>query len=92
MKSLAQRSLRKGRESFPTLRGSKAAKQTTEAPALSYRALPQDEQNKLDVAPAASPRSDWNLRLDTTWLERVNAYNAAYSNKSFHTRDVHLPE
>lgn len=91
VKSRAARSERKGRDSLPTLRGHKAAKQS-EAPALSYRELPADVQAELDVSPQASPRSDWKLRLESSWLDRVNAYNAAYGEKSTRQRAVNRPE
>jgi len=48
-----------------------------EMPELSYRAIPEQQQGELDVRPALTPRSDWELGLTTSWLERVNAYRTA---------------
>jgi hypothetical protein len=83
--SKARRTQRKGRSVLPTLRGNKAIKQA-DAPALSYRELTEDAQTDLSITPANSPRSDWTLRLETSWLDRVTAYNAAYSSKSYRVR------
>jgi len=58
-----------------SIRGGVAAKADGfELPELSYRSLPEDTQEEFDVAPPTSPRSDRELQLTTTWLERVNAY------------------
>ena len=40
-------------------------------------------QQEFDVRPSSTLRStDAVLDLESTWLERINAYNAAYSSKS----------
>ena len=85
VKSKAARDQRKGRKELPAIRGNKSTKQA-DLPELSYRDLPQEVQSEFSVAPANSPRSDWNLTLETTWLDRINAYNAAYSKKSYRPR------
>ncbi len=46
-----------------------------EVPALSYRALPSDVQQEFNVLPTLSPRSTTTLLLQTTWLQRIDAYN-----------------
>jgi hypothetical protein len=48
----------------------------TDAPAISYRALPSKEQDELKVTPTTSLRSTHPLTLTTSWLDRVNAYRA----------------
>lgn len=63
--------LREGRR-VPAIRASADAK--AEIPPLTYRPLIADAQNELNVKPLKSPRSGLNLRLTTTWLQRVNAY------------------
>ena len=46
-------------------------------PALSYRSLPTAEQTKFDVTPTQSSRyTGRNLTLLSSWLDRVNAYQA----------------
>jgi len=58
-----------------SIRGGVAAKADEfELPELSYRPLPEDTQEAFDVVPLTSPRSDRELQLTTTRLERVNAY------------------
>jgi hypothetical protein len=80
----AIRAPRKGREFTPAIRGagSKALAKQAELPELSYRALTTEVQQELNVNPATSPRSDYVLTLESSWLDRVNAYNAAYNKKS----------
>ena len=59
----------------------------SEAPALTYRALPSDVQSELNVKPLSSPRGTRGLRLETSWLERISAYRAALeSNKGAFSR------
>ncbi len=53
-----------------------------EPPALSYRSLPETQQNALKQTPGTSLRSERSLTLDTTWLARINAYNALFSTNS----------
>jgi len=79
------RSLRPGREEVPGIRGKSFTKQD-ELPELSYRNLTSEVQTELSVRPTASSRSDKALTLETTWLERVNAYNAAFSKKTIQER------
>ncbi len=85
LKSKADRALRKGRTVLPTIRDRKTTKQT-EVPAISYRALTESAQADLSVTPSATPRSDWELSLESSWLDRVNEYNAAYNKKSYTVR------
>lgn len=75
---------RKSRDFTPSIRktGPKSTTKQTELPELSYRPLTTEVQTELDVNPVNSPRGGQALSLESTWLERVNAYNAAYSNKS----------
>lgn len=61
----------------PAIRNLDPAK--AEAPALSYRTLPNDIRTELNVKPATSPRATRALRLDTSWLQRVDAYQSALS-------------
>ncbi len=56
------------------IRKNDAAK--AEIPNISYRTLIQSVKDELTVKPAKSPRSDRNLTLTTTWLQRVDAYRA----------------
>jgi hypothetical protein len=65
------RHLRSGR-SVPAIRKSGDAK--VDIPPLSYRPLITDAQNELNVKPTTSPRSNLELLLNTTWLQRINAY------------------
>lgn len=85
IKGKSQRSLRKGRDHVPAIREKKVLKQD-EVPELSYRTLTAEVQGALNVRPTQTPRSDTKLTLESTWLERVNAYNAAYAKKSVNTR------
>jgi hypothetical protein len=81
----AVRAPRKGRDHTPAIRNKGLANFAKQAdlPELSYRALPAEVQSEFDVRPASTPRgSGAVLSLESTWLERVNAYNAAYSKKS----------
>lgn len=75
---------RKGRDFTPAIRKSspKVGTKQTDLPELSYRPLTTEVQTELDVNPVNSPRGGQALSLESTWLERVNAYNAAYSKKS----------
>jgi len=61
----------------PAIRGKSTTKQT-ELPELSYRPLPSDVQQQFTVTPTTSGRSEDALELQSTWLERINAYNDAY--------------
>ncbi len=85
VKSKARRSERKGRTSLPAIRGKNTTKQA-DVPALSYRTLTETAQTNLSVTPTDTPRSDWKLSLESSWLDRVNAYNAAYGSKSYQPR------
>lgn len=62
---------------IPAIRNQNAAK--TDVPALSYRPLIPQAQSGLNVMPLLSPRSDRQLQVPGTWLDRVNAYLAALS-------------
>jgi hypothetical protein len=73
---------RNGRESVPGIRGKNTNKQSGELPELSYRPLVDAVKGELNVRPDTSSRSDKALTLQTTWLDRINAYNAAYATKS----------
>ena len=53
-----------------------AAPADFEPPALSYRPLIADVEAELRTAPEKSPRSERELTLETTWLERVQSYRA----------------
>lgn len=75
------RAPRKGRAHNPAIRGT-GVNFKADLPELSYRSLTADVQSELNVKPATTPRSETALTLESSWLERVNAYNAAYSNKS----------
>lgn len=59
-----------------SLRGGKYAKQDQHE--ISYRPLPTEVTSQLSVRPEASARGNRELRLTTTWLERINEYNAQY--------------
>lgn len=54
------------------------AAQKAEAPALSYRALPNDVRGNLNVSPEVSPRAKAPLGLNSTWLERIDAYLGSF--------------
>jgi len=60
-----------------TLKAQTSARVKCEVPELSYRPLEGQAPDEFDEAPATSPRSNRQLTLTTTWLERVNAYLAA---------------
>ena len=77
---------RAGRGHVPAIRGKNVAKQSGDLPELSYRTLTAEVQTELSVRPEASARSDKPLTLESTWLERVNAYNAAYSKQATQDR------
>jgi hypothetical protein len=65
---------RKPREGgTPAIRRNPAQKQQ-DVPALSYRALRSDVSQELNVRPEVSPRVKKPLALQSTWLERVDAY------------------
>lgn len=85
VKSLEKRALRKGRSVLPTLRNRITTKQS-ETPELSYRTLTDEVRTALNVNPSLSPRSDWELRLEDSWVQRIDAYNNAYSKKSYRAR------
>lgn len=53
-----------------------------EVPAISYRSLPSSVQQEFNVKPNYSPRSTAPLGLNTTWLERIDAYRKAISGKT----------
>ncbi|MBX3180080.1 MAG: hypothetical protein KF886_22240 [Candidatus Hydrogenedentes bacterium] len=80
------RQARPGRTDLPAIRAKAGAKQEGGLPELSYRPLTQDVQSNLKVRPDISPRSDKALTLESSWLDRVNAYNAAYAKKSYRER------
>ena len=80
--------LRRGRDHVPTIRGKSATKQSSDLPALSYRALTTTVQTEFNVDPATSPRGDAKLTLTSTWLDRINAYNAAYGKKLVRHRNA----
>lgn len=80
------RSLRPGRDNVPSIRSKSFTKQAGDLPELSYRSLTAEVQSELSVRPTASSRSDKELTLESTWLDRVNAYNAAFSKKTPHER------
>ncbi len=48
-----------------------------EVPPISYRGLPSDVQNEFDRRPESTPRSERKLTLESTWLERIEAYRGA---------------
>ena len=51
----------------------------TDIPDLSYRDLSAQARTGLDKEPSTSPRGgEQNVPLDTTWLERIEAYRTAY--------------
>lgn len=65
-----------------------------DVPALSYRPLIASAQQEFNVLPALSPRSTTPLLLQTTWLQRIDAYlNSAKSiNKAKHvSRAASIP-
>lgn len=87
VKGLKASSPRKGRAYTPSIRHQGVnTKQDYEEGIISYRPLKAAVQTELDVHPTQTPRSDTKLTLETTWLERVNAYNAAYGTKSARER------
>ncbi len=47
-----------------------------EAPALSYRALPENVRGLLNTRPTVSPRSTAELTLKDTWLQRIETYRS----------------
>ena len=61
---------------IPTLRKTGPAKDLLEGHSL-YREMTPDATLPLEVMPGESLRSDRNLRLDTTWINRLQAYQAA---------------
>lgn len=71
----------------PSIRKTEAAKFDPEAQDL-FRPLLPDVQASYQVSPDESARSDRELRLESTWLARINAYDAAAKStqKSTHTR------
>ena len=58
-----------------TIRAPLASK--TAESGVSYRTLDEFTREQLSVTPQLSPRSDYPLQLETTWLQRVQAYRAA---------------
>lgn len=68
---------RQPRATTPAVRRSSGAK--AEIPELSYRTLPAEVRTDLDVRPENALRGGAALRLQTTWLERVQAYQNALS-------------
>ena len=54
------------------------AKQNTQHN-ISYRNLPSDIRNQLSTRNTQSPRGGRQLTLTTTWLQRVDQYNDAFS-------------
>jgi len=49
---------------------------------ISYRVLTPEAEQKFSRTPSVSERSDIQLRHNTSWLERVNAYRDYVGNKS----------
>lgn len=72
---------RKGRDSVPSIR-SKGFSAKADLPELSYRSLTTAVQQEFDVRPSSTPRSDKALTLESSWLARIDAYNAAYNKKA----------
>ena len=65
----------------PAIRNSgKTTKFDPEAQDL-FRSLLPDVQESYQVTPEASARSDKELRLESTWLQRIDAYDAAATAK-----------
>lgn len=60
--------------------------QKAEAPALSYRTLRSDVSAELNVRPSTSPRTNTQVNLQTTWLERINAYRSNLKTNMHRTR------
>ncbi|MBI1319554.1 MAG: hypothetical protein GC168_11495 [Candidatus Hydrogenedens sp.] len=58
------------------------AKQKADTHDLSYRDIPAAVRTDWNRDPATSPRSDAALRLDTTWLERIEEYRDAIGAKA----------
>lgn len=78
----ATRKARTDDKAIPSIRGRRGGAKQAELPDLSYRALPSDVQQQFNVRPTTTSRSGDALELESTWLERINAYNAAYSKGS----------
>ena len=80
----ASRARRRPDRPAPAIRKRGLAK--AEAPALTYRPLTGAASSELDVLPGLSPRSDRQLLLTSTWLERINAYldTLDYAAKTYH--------
>ena len=83
----AVQNLRKGRDRVPVIREKSAAKQDEFSDEISYRPLIAEVETELDVRPDVTPRSEKKLTLETSWLERVDAYNAAFGTKSLKSRN-----
>ncbi len=75
VKSTQQRKPR--RTASPAIRKGTEKSEKQDIPALSYRGLTNDVSEALNVTPNLSPRSDQQLQLGTSWLDRVNAYRNA---------------
>lgn len=71
---------RKGREVLPSIRR-QGFSEKADLPDLSYRSLTTVVQQEFNVKPVSTPRSDKGLTLESSWLDRINAYNAAYSKR-----------
>lgn len=75
--------LERGLRTPVTIRGGGSAKAIDVDSLNMYRTLTTTAQNDLKVTPDQSLRDSIELRLTTTWLQRVNAYlNAAKSTKT----------
>lgn len=61
-------------EGRPTPAIRTAADAKADVPPLSYRPLPGDVQNDLSVKPTSTPRGARGLSLESTWLQRIQAY------------------
>jgi hypothetical protein len=66
------------RTHIPAVRSADGAK--AELPGVSYRDLPGDLRADLNVRPDEALRGGAALRLQTTWLQRVEAYRNALDN------------
>jgi hypothetical protein len=80
----------------PTLRKSATEKGVDVEQLELYRPLNQDAVDSLDFLPTTTDRGGVDLRLTTTWLERIDAYHAAIglkaATKQVRARTAESPE
>jgi hypothetical protein len=61
----------------PSIRFGAVEGKQSDPPPLSYRPLPPDVQEELNVRPTTTERGGIDVSFTTTWLQRVSAYRSA---------------